>query len=269
MKAVWLAVLLTGCSSLVPVPEISKVEGTYNPQDAWRKVLAAHVDENGRVDFAGLSKDAGQLKAFVAYVAKEGPRSHSSKFPGREAKLAYYINAYNALSLYAILDSAAPDSLNASRDAKSIRYKKFVVEGEVISLQKLESEVIRPMGEERVHVALNYMTAGSARFPRYPFVAQWLNEELEKQSKFFFNEERNVRVDRTKKIVHVSELLHFFSGDYLSKAKSLIGYVNRYRTEKIPENYRVEFIPFDWKLHSQSRSPAKGFSNAAQTVLEG
>jgi hypothetical protein len=31
----------------------------------------------------------------------------------------------------------------------------------------------------------------------------------------------------------------------------LIGFVNKYCEEKIPEGWKVEFIPYDWRLNSQ------------------
>ena len=37
--------------------------------------------------------------------------------------------------------------------------------------------------------------------------------------------------------------------DFLKKAPSLIAYANRYREAKIPDSYRVEFIPYDWTLN--------------------
>ena len=48
-----------------------------------------------------------------------------------------------------------------------------------------------------------------------------------------------------------SELLHRKALDFLAKAPSLIAYVNRYRSARIPEDFEVRFIPYDWRLNRQ------------------
>ncbi len=268
MRFLLFLILLSGCSTLVKVPEISAVEGSVNPQEAWRKVLATYVDDKGRVNFEGLSRDPSQLRIYVAYVAKEGPSNHPEKFTSKEQKLAYYLNSYNALSMYNIIDSGIPESLSGLKKVKFFYFKKFVIAGEEMSLYKYENSVIRAMGEERVHVALNCMSAGCPRLPKVPFMAQSLDTDLDKLAKYFFNESRNVQVDKEKKVMKVSEILSFFTDDFLKKAKNLVGYVNKYHTEKIPEDYEVEFIPYDWTVNAQPKvapPSGKSLSNADQT----
>jgi hypothetical protein len=41
-----------------------------------------------------------------------------------------------------------------------------------------------------------------------------------------------------------------YTYDFVKKAPSLIAYVNRYRQDKNPDGWKVEFIPYDWQLNS-------------------
>jgi len=77
----------------------------------WAAVLERFVDEYGRVDFEGIAQAPSDLRSAVVYIASTSPESNPSLFASREAKLAYYINAYNALAMFNVVDSGIPRSL--------------------------------------------------------------------------------------------------------------------------------------------------------------
>lgn len=246
--------LFSACSTLVEVPEVDTAYKTQDPWVLWADVLKEFVDDKGRTNFKALAKSPGKLKRVVQFVSTESPVSHPQKYPTPESKLAYYLNSYNALSMYNIIDAEIPESLAGLKKVSFFYFRKFIIGGEKMSLYAYENDVIRKLGEEKVHFALNCMSVGCPRLPRYPFPSKGLNQELEKQATFFFNEDRNVKVDATKKEVHLSEILDFFTEDFLKKSPNLIHYVNRYRKAKVPEDYEVEFISYDWTVNVQ---PAK------------
>jgi len=264
MKSLWIAFLLAGCSTLVTVPEVPPSQASLSPEDAWRKTLAANVDDKGQVDFKNLKRDSSALRLYVASLAKDGPKLQASRYNTREKRLAFYINAYNALTLYGVLESGVPDTLSS----RFLR-KKFIVEGAEVTLEDYRDRTIRALGDERVSVALSYLTKSSAKLLRYPYFSEWIHEELEKQSATFFNDEQYVRKDASRKVVRVTGLMKYYAEDYLRKSPTLIAYINRYRKDKIPADFKVEFLPFDWALLAQPRSPAKAFSKAHSTVSEG
>jgi hypothetical protein len=241
--------LASGCANRIAPPKTAAAGGPV-PEQAWARVLSRHVDAKGRIDFAGIAADRGDLDAYVAWVARVSPVSDPSMFPTREARLAYYINAYNALAIYDVLASNFPADLNAVK--VSFFYKnRFDVGGKPISLYALENQVIRPMGDPRVHVALNCMARGCPRLPQEPFRAEEVDAQLDRQAKEFYNERRNVDPQPEKKTVRLSQILQFYTEDFTKKAPSLIDYVNTYRDEKIPADWKVEFIPYDWQLNKQ------------------
>lgn len=237
------------CATHIPPPRAA-AEGATSPQQAWANVLSRHVDDKGRIDFAAIGRDRADLDAYVAYIARVSPESEPRSFPTPQSKLAHYINAYNALAIYDVLASNYPPNLN---DVKvGFFYKnRFQVGGRYISLYALENQVIRPMGDPRVHVALNCMARGCPRLPREPFEADRLDAQLDGQAKEFYNATRNVEPQPDKKTVRLSQILQFYTADFTKKAPSLIAYVNGYREEKIPADWKVDFIPYDWNLNKQ------------------
>jgi len=100
-------------------------------------------------------------------------------------------------------------------------------------------------------VALNCMSIGCPRLPREAFTPERLNEQLDREAKLFYNESRNVQVDDANKVLRLSEILKFYTADFLAAAPSLAAYVNKYRDSKVPEDYKVEFIPYDWTINRQ------------------
>ena len=244
------AVLLAaGCAVSVPTPKAVP----QRPRDAgesWTRVLSRFVDERGRVDFRGLSADPGDLDAFVAHVAAVSPDSDPSAFTRPGQTLAYYINAYNSLAMYNVLRSGIPPEL------ESIKFRFFyrdrlLLGGRRISLYTVENRSVRPLGDPRVHFALNCMVRGCPRLPREPFEAERLEEQLDAAARLFFSEARHVELHPDRNTVRFSKILDFYTADFLAKAPSLIAYANLYRGEKIPSDWKVEFLPYDWTVNAQ------------------
>ncbi|MGI9274831.1 MAG: DUF547 domain-containing protein [Endozoicomonas sp.] len=245
-----LLLLLTGCSNLTPIPQSSS--GDISPQEAWASTLKDYVNDRGQVDFNSLDRNPDKLNAYVHYLSIISPESHPAKFPAKEDRLAYYINSYNALAMYGIIDAGIPESLTGLQKVQFFYFRKFVLGGREVSLYDYENKVIRPVGDERVHFALNCMSVGCPVLPRQPFYPQTLDKVLEEETRKFFSEERNLRVDDQKQQVWVSEILDFFTEDFAPSAQALIPYLNRYSSRSIPEHYRVRFIPYDWTVNNST-----------------
>jgi hypothetical protein len=251
--AVLAAVLSIACAAR-DVPPPKAPAGGGDPQKAWANVLSKYVDQNGRIDFVGVSKDRADLDTFVGWIATTSPAISPNSFPTQHARLAYYINAYNALAMYNVLASGMPKDLSAVQE-KFFRSTKLAMPlaggGTKISLDDLENTIVRPLGDPRVHFALNCMARSSPRLPREPFRADQLDMELEAVAQYFLNENRNVQVDAGSQTVRFSTILKLNTEDFLKKAPSLVAYANKYRESKIPETYNVEFIPYDWALNQR------------------
>ena len=250
---VLLTLFVTSCATLVEMPPISREVSAMDADSAWAAVLGRFVDDQGRVDFEGVRDRPDDLHVYVRYVSQTSPKRQPDRFALDRDRLAFYINSYNALSMYNILDTGIPDTLAALRKIRFFFLKKLVVGGEALSLYKYENEIIRKLGDERIHFALNCMSAGCPRLPRKPFTAKGLDAELNAEAHRFFGEERNVRVDAAARKVYLSEILKFYTEDFLRKSPNLIAYANRYRSadKKLPEDYEVEFIAYDWTVNIQ------------------
>jgi len=250
--APWLLVVAAaGCSQFVPAPALPSQPAAGTPHDAWARVLQRRVDDRGRVDFEGLARDRADLDHYVAWVHDTGPENRPGLFTTRAGVIAHHLNAYNALAMHGILDAGVPRTLAGLRKVGFFYLREVRVGGRSMSLYAYENDIIRPLGDERVHFALNCMVVGCPRLPRAPFDAATLDADLDREATRFLAEERNVEVDAASRTVRLSEIMKFYRADFLAKAPTLVDYVNRYRRVPIPPDYRVAFIPYDWTVNRQ------------------
>ncbi len=231
----------------------SAVTNEAEAEARWGAVLSQYVNPAGQVDFDGLSQDRADLNAYVAYIAKVGPNNHPERFRTRQARLSYYINSYNALSMHAVIEDGIPRSLGGLKKVSFFALKQHRIGTEWTSLYGYENNVIRKQGDPRVHFALNCMSVGCPRLPREPFTADQVDEQLDRETARFLGEARNLNVDHKRRTVTLSEIFDFFPSDFRAQSGSLIGYVNRYVDDDIPAHYEVEFFDYDWTVNRQRR----------------
>jgi hypothetical protein len=253
MKALAAALLMVlgGCATTLPVPAAPPGAA----QAAWARVLDRHVNDRGEVDFAALAAEGADLHLVVADIAAHAPTNAPAAFASRDAALAFHINAYNALAMYVVLATEPPGRLGLLDRLRFFKLTRVVVGGTPISLYDYENDVIRPLGEPLVHVALNCMAVSCPRLPRRPFTPAALPAELETAAREFFNDPRHVRPDPAARRVHLSAILDFYPEDFLAAAPSLIAFANRYRADPIPADHAVAFLPYDWTINRQGRLP--------------
>ena len=215
----------------------------------WTKVLIRNVDDSGRIDFDALTHDHADLDRVVAFIAAVDPASKPERFPDRQSHLAFYINAYNALAMYGVVQAGVPESLGGLTKFTFFYLRRFTVGGKSISLYKFENDVIRPLGEERVHFALNCMVISCPRLPRVAFSATKLDAQLDAAARTFMGDTRNVWPYPRNRQVWLSAIFDFYTEDFLAHAPSLIAYINHYRAEQISADFKVRFLEYHWTVN--------------------
>ena len=180
------------------------------------------------------------------------PNNQPQLFASRAAVLAYHLNAYNALAMYNVIEAGLPQTLSSFAARYDFFYRrKLRVGGEEISLYDYESKVIRPLGEERIHFALNCMAVSCPRLPQEPFSAANLEQQLARETRLFFAEARHFAVDDQARTVRLSEIFQFYPADFLARAPSLAQYAARQSGRAVPDDYAVGFTPYDWTINRQ------------------
>lgn len=246
--------LVAGCTTLVPTPNLP-APTPQAAQAAWARVLSSHVNARGEVDFEALAHDHTDLDRYVRHVAQ----TPLTSVPEGPERLAHMINAYNALSMFNVLQSGVPATHAGWAKLRFFVLRQFDIGGLALSLYSFENDVIRPTtrarNDPRVHFALNCSAVSCPVLPRVPFTADALDAELERETRAFFARPENFSVDAEQRTVWLSELLDFYPEDFVPRpAVSLLAYANRYAPQPAPLDFSVRFTPYDWTV-ANSRRP--------------
>lgn len=215
----------------------------------WARVLDRFVNERGEVDFEALLRDRADLDAYVRYV---GETKLETLRDGPE-RLAHMINAYNALSMFNVLESGIPATHAGLNKLFFFVFRRIHVGGQRMSMLTFENDVIRPyarsLNEPRIHFALNCLARSCPVLPRVPFTADALDAELEGEAHAFFARPENFRVDAASGTVWLSELLDRYRKDFVPHAAaSPLEYANRYAAQPALLTLKVRFTPYDWTI---------------------
>jgi len=220
--------------------------GGTDPFATLDRLLAEYVRDEG-VRWAAWADHEGDRAALSDAV-----ESLAAMRPSRmeeDARLAWWIDLYNALTLRLVLDHYPVASIREidGPDGSPWRRKLVTVEGRELTLDEIENGIIRPeFRDPRVHFAL-YCAARSCP-PLRPeaFVADRLDEQLEEQTDRFLRDPQRNGVDADGHLV-LSRLFEWYAEDFEAAGGSVVGWV-RSRLEGVPEGAEIEYREYDWAL---------------------
>ena len=231
------------------------------------RVQGRFVDEQGRVDYAGLKAASEGLLGFVQTLGEMSPESHPERFETPKDRLAYWINAYNALVLKGVIDVYPVRSVeDIQPDFGFFKTVSFPVGGNSYTLNEIEHEVIRKQFQDpRIHAAINCASASCPRLPQTVFLPGILEAQLDAAMRAFVGDRANVWLDQKQGILHLPEIFRWFVLDFTDWYRRENGVVsatiqdylkpyldaeNRLYLEQNP-TVRVEYITYDWSLNNQ------------------
>ena len=235
----------------------------------WGRVLAAAVNPIGEVDYARLKGNA-DLKLYTASLAASSPANRPELFQGRADELAYYINAYNALTTAAVVERLPLKSVGESllQRARFFRFAKHMLGGVPISLEDLENKVIRAKYREpRIHFAIVCASLSCPKLATSVYTKDNLEAMLERETRRYFIETRNFAVQGDT--VYLPVLLDWYKEDFEAATgqkgkEAALAYALRYTSDArrqaaaAVKKPRIVFRDYDWSLNDPgSRARAK------------
>lgn len=238
-----------------PLVSLDKVD-----HRVWDGLLKKYVDDNGMVDYAGWKASKSDMDALRQYLATLG-RGDPEASTTRQGKLAFWINAYNALTVYGILE-VYPTSSIRNHTAKLIGYNIWddlllPVADRKYSLNTIEHKILRKLGEPRIHFAIVCASIGCPRLRSEAYTPKKLEAQLADNARDFFSRQRNLQVDLNRREVGVSSILDWFGDDFGPTSQRALGRLADYMpddaTGRLIEqgNFSVEYLDYDWNLNEQ------------------
>lgn len=222
---------------------------------------------NGKVDYNGLKKKSNSLNSLVKQIADFDIKSLSDT-----ERKAFYINAYNIAVIDGIIENyptESPLQIPGFFDSKKHR-----IGGEEMTLNSLEKErLIKETGDERLHFVLVCAAISCPPIATFAYRPENLEKQIEGRTRLALNNADFIQVDTRNNTVNLSEIFKWYEGDFTEKAASIIEYLNKYRFEEIPLDYKTGFYTYDWNLNGQTpkkaSEPTSNLQNFTPSVLLG
>jgi len=234
----------------------------YSP---WTELLAAIVTPDGKVDYEVLAPRRDLLTRFVASLESASPDSAPDRFPTDEEALAYWINAYNAFVLHAVIEEYPIRSVWKAKDGQFFERARHVAGWRAVSLNDIEHRILRGrFREPRIHFAINCASNGCPPMRPQAYEPAGLRETLDAATRQFLASEWNCRVDAAAGKIFVSRIFRMYAEDFAGDADSTVEYrrgVLRFVAEHTGlalstlETYELVYNTYDWGLNDSHRDP--------------
>jgi len=206
----------------------------------FNELLKKYVKEDGRVNYAGFKKDKNILEAYLETIRTNNPNTTWSK----NDKFAYYMNAYNAMTIDLIIRNYPTESIKDINDPWEQRYWK--ISNKSVSLEEIEHEILRKMKDPRIHFGINCASFSCPPLMNKAFTAANVDAQLEKLAVQFINDPKRNKITTDR--VQISKIFRWFQEDF-TKNGDLIDFLNTYSKVKIDKNARVRYMDYNWKLN--------------------
>ena len=199
---------------------------------------------NGLVNYQAIKKQPQEIQQLVNSLQNFDLES----LPPGNTQKAFWINVYNLLVIQGVVSNYpihSPQDVDGFFDRQ-----RFLVAGENLTLNDIENNKIRAVYQDaRIHFVLVCAAIGCPSIISNAYLPNILDSQLEERSRVTLNSNLHVRVDHSNGLVNLSELFKWYEEDFKSDGKKTTQFINPFKEGKIPENYEIRYIPYDWRLN--------------------
>lgn len=230
---------------------------TVPPLDSGHRLFAQVLKDVVRpdgVDYARLRADHSTLDQYRAQLA-------ATTMPtDRNERLALLINAYNAFTLALVAEKLPADRSAwagwSIKDAGGLvtsvwKLYTFELAGSRVTLDALEHAQLRPLGEPRIHFAINCASKSCPALAATPYTAPGLDAQFETAARSFTTNANQVQASSDG--VRLNPILTWFAEDFTTS-----GGVRSFLLQRAPDGATktslegskpLNFFPYDWTLN--------------------
>jgi len=226
----------------------------------WDRLLHSYVDQQGNVDYRRwktTSTDVTALDQYLDTLSAAEPALRAS----RQAILAYWINAYNAVTVRGILMQYPTTSIR-NHTARVFGYNIWHdlllhVGSNTVSLDHIEHAVLRKLEEPRIHFAIVCASKGCPRLLNEAYSAERLEEQLQSNARVFFATRANFVYDVRQGTMQLSAILDWFGEDFGATHEAQLRAIAQLLPDEAAQqaardgSVRVSYLDYDWTLNEQ------------------
>jgi Protein of unknown function, DUF547 len=244
-------------------------EPLHRPLD---QILDVYV-RDGLVYYRALKSERSRLDRYVASLNVPAATYNGWSQP---QKMAFWVDAYNAFVLTAVIDHYPIHGRSASFPASSVRQipgafdqTAWRAAGRSVTLDSIEKTILPEFKEPRLFLALGRGAVGSGRLRSEAYTGERLEKQLTDIQQEFVSDRQMLRVDRLTNQVTVTPILSWREQEFTAAydkdkdpafaqrspiERALIAFIKPnllpLEREFIGKNeFKVAFHDFDWRLN--------------------
>jgi hypothetical protein len=225
----------------------------------WEELLHRFVDTEGNVDYSAWKNSPADMHRLNEYIDSLS-RLDESRSTSPPQKLAYWINAYNAVTMLGILreypTTSIQDHVSHGWGYNIWRDLRLLVGDKTHSLGEMEHSILRPLNEPRIHFAIVCASRGCPRLLNEAYTAGRLEEQLQNNTLHFFADATKCSADTARHELHLSPILKWYARDFGPKERALLHRISSWLPDEAKsvanrEDVKVSYLDYDWSLNDQ------------------
>lgn len=224
-----------------PIKKVTESIELFN-HTSWNSLIYQNVASNGDVNYKGFKNNWSVLRGYIKALGEQLPEDAWSK----EEKLAYWMNAYNAMTIDLILRNYPLTSIKDIKDPWDQRLWKLGTKW--YNLNEIEHQILRKMGDPRIHFGINCASFSCPPLLNEAFTSTKVNEQLDRLAVRFINDPERNTITPNK--IKVSKIFSWFSKDFKQDG-NLISFLNKYAKTPISPKAKRSFADYNWNLNEQ------------------
>lgn len=242
-----------------PCKQTNRPSAAEMDHGIYDALLKKYVDADGLVAYGKWKGNAADLKVLDDYLIKLGCVDFDKSAP-KAAKIAFWINAYNAVTIKGILREYPTSSIqnHTSKNGGYHIWKdlQLWVDGKAFCLDEMENKILRKVGEPKIHFGIVCAARGCPPLANRAYTAENLEKTLEANARTFFARSKNFQENANSRTVYVSKLLEWYGKDFAATAQQQILLLHPYLPAGLDwlkqGDFTVEYLPYDWALNDQN-----------------
>jgi hypothetical protein len=217
----------------------------------YEELLSSYV-ANGRqegiegtmVNYAGWSQDNLHTQAM-----KEIVKTNPENIHDKQALMAFWINAYNLLTIDLIVKNKERESIKNLGKFFISPWKSYEwqIGEKKYTLDEIEHKILRPMGDSRIHMAVNCASLSCPDLRPEPYTPEKLNSQLDEQVTIFLGNKQK-GMTQNGSMAEVSSIFKWFRKDF-GNEKGVLAFINSYQLSLTPVKEISNYMDYNWRLN--------------------
>ena len=223
----------------------------------WTQVLQKYLNDEGYVNYGQLKKDAQDADHLLPQYLEAISAVKKVEYDqwSDHNKMAYLINAYNALTVQLIIDHHPTESIRKIGGFFSGPWKKeffSILDGTLTSLDPIEHDVLRPEFKDyRIHAAVNCASISCPPLRNEAFVGERLDAQLDDQMRQWLADETRNRFSDNE--IELSKIFDWYGKDFVKWGGGINNVLKKYGPEAairaVENDSDIDYLKYDWGLN--------------------